>query len=358
MFTLNFIMSEVAKISIVIPCYNRLALLKETISSVLAQDNDGWELILVDDGSSDVVIDYLEELANNNTSIRLIRRTKQPKGAPTCRNIGAREAKADYVIFLDSDDLISPNFIRRRIEIIHDFPKLDFIVFPTALFKKSIDDSTHLWNSLSKKKNDLERFFDDDTPWHTSGPVWNRSAFLKTGGFSENVLSGQDWELHVKALIHGLDYDKVEESENNINHFMRNDNHESITTGFLDKEKLLNRYTMYREILFQLSQNKLVLEKIKNNVIKYFYRSAAMGMQLGMKNEVRHHILELNKHHLCSLIFCNFLLLRLTLSQNTTVIKCIDIILFRKYRISNIDFPVDRTKGRIRYKESNESIHV
>lgn len=350
-------MEFLPQISIIIPCFNRLALLKETIASVLAQDSNAWELILVDDGSSDHVISYLEELANNNASIRFIQREREPKGATTCRNIGAMEAKADYVIFLDSDDLILPTFVSRRIEMMLYFPKFDFIVFPTALFLKSIDDSTFLWNTLHKNKSDLARFFDDDTPWHTSGPVWKKNAFLKIGGFSENVYSGQDWEVHVKALIHDLSYTKIEESENTINHFMRNDTHESITTGFLNKEKLLNRYNMYREILYQLSQNKPVFEQVKNNVIKYFYRSGAMGMQLGLKNAVRQHIFELKKNHLCSSILCYLLMYRLTRSQNSTLIKIIDTFLFRKYRISNIDFPVDRTKGRICYKESTDFSH-
>ncbi|MFY0650430.1 MAG: glycosyltransferase family 2 protein [Cyclobacteriaceae bacterium] len=92
-------------ISIVIPTFNRAHTLIGTIDSIVAQNFDKWELIVVDDGSTDNTSVVLYEYIQKDSRITyLIRPQNKPKGANSCRNFGVQNARGDYIAFLDSDD--------------------------------------------------------------------------------------------------------------------------------------------------------------------------------------------------------------------------------------------------------------
>src|SRR5262249_35304485 len=96
-------MSQPAQFSVVIPTYNRLDFLRQAISSVWAQTNREYEIIVVDDGSTDGTMDYLLSLGPN---IKALRQANSGPGA--ARNLGAKHASGRYVAFLDSDDVWFP----------------------------------------------------------------------------------------------------------------------------------------------------------------------------------------------------------------------------------------------------------
>lgn len=91
-------------ISIVVPVYNAAGFIKETIGSVKRQTYTDWELLLVDDCSSDESVALMEEEAAHDPRIRVIRQP-QNMGAAAARNRGVQEAKGRYLAYLDADDL-------------------------------------------------------------------------------------------------------------------------------------------------------------------------------------------------------------------------------------------------------------
>ena len=94
------------KFSIIVPVYNAAAFLNATVSSVLHQTLADWELLLVDDGSTDGVTGKLcDEIAAQDERIRSIH--KPNGGAGDARNYGIDRAQGDYLVFLDSDDLLT-----------------------------------------------------------------------------------------------------------------------------------------------------------------------------------------------------------------------------------------------------------
>src|SRR5262245_3644103 len=93
-------MSHSVEFSVVIPTYNRLDLLKRAVSSVWAQTHTGYEIIVADDGSTDGTVEWL---ASQGERVRAITQTNRGPGA--ARNLGTREARGEYVAFLDSDDV-------------------------------------------------------------------------------------------------------------------------------------------------------------------------------------------------------------------------------------------------------------
>ncbi len=202
---------EPLKVSIIIPLYNRVSFIKETINSIGAQNYPYWEAIIVDDGSTDGSFELVKDMAEKDHRIRLLRRDRAPKGAPTCRNIGAKHARSDFIIFMDSDDLLAPFCLEQRVTALQQHPDYDFLVFPMLLFEKAVGDTNLLWN-IDTEEDDLARFLRWDPVWQTMCPIYKRSSFLQGGGFDENLFFWQDYELHVRLLYSNFKYKKLLET--------------------------------------------------------------------------------------------------------------------------------------------------
>lgn len=189
-------------ISVIIPHFERVELLRETLQSLERQSSSAWEAVIVDDGSSEPCWNELQTLAT--AGIRVLRRSDGLRGPSRCRNIGIAASTGAYVMFLDSDDLLSPACIGARMECAAAFPDRDFWIFPAELFRQTPGDLQEAWNDLSEQGDDLERFLRSDGPWCVSSGLWTRAALERLGGFNERVLYGDDADLHVRALLGGM----------------------------------------------------------------------------------------------------------------------------------------------------------
>lgn len=99
------------KISVVVPVYNAEKYLKKCVESVIAQTYTDWEMILVDDGSKDASADIVDEYAGKDTRIRAIH--QKNAGPGMARNAGIRNALGEYIVFLDSDDMVTPDYFEK-----------------------------------------------------------------------------------------------------------------------------------------------------------------------------------------------------------------------------------------------------
>jgi glycosyltransferase involved in cell wall biosynthesis len=196
----------VTLVSIIIPHFERPELLRETLDSVCAQTTPNWEVIVVDDGSSEDVYSRIKALSSEK--IQIIQRQDGLKGPSRCRNLGIQTAKGDYVLFLDSDDLLAPHCIETRLHKAQQFPQNDLWAFPVELFRKTPGDLKQTWNDMEHGKfNDpLSRFLVSDSPWCVSSPLWRRESLRPLNGFNEAVMYGDDADLHIRALLSGIHY--------------------------------------------------------------------------------------------------------------------------------------------------------
>lgn len=176
-------------------------MLKETAASLIAQEYEEWEWIIVDDGSTDDTVAVSRQFEAMDVRIKCIVRNREPRGACACRNIGLEMANGTYVIFLDSDDILSPQAIRTRVEMFTQNPECDFLVFNTAFFKKQIIDADAWWNIFSTE-SDLLRFLRGEAVWHTTGPIWKRTFLMDFNvRYDEDLMSGQDLDFHMCVLL-------------------------------------------------------------------------------------------------------------------------------------------------------------
>jgi len=203
-------------VSVVTPTKNRLKLLCETMDSVAAQSFKEWEHLIVDDGSDDGTAEEVKTRAATDPRIRYVQRSGGKPGANVCRNIGISQSHSDLIVFLDSDDLLAPDSLARRVAVMTSNEDLDFVTFQTGVFQNTPGD---LGRQLDSELigDDLLRFLFMECPWQTTAPTWRKAALHQIGGFDESLLSWQDVELHVRALAAGLRYVRFPE----VDHHMR-----------------------------------------------------------------------------------------------------------------------------------------
>ncbi len=112
-------------VSIILCTYNRSSLLLRAVQSVLAQTMQEWELIVIDDGSTDTTGAIMERMAGSEKRIRYFRQRNM--GLAKARNAGLRRARGSYICFVDSDDELTPSHIALRVKYLKSHPEVDFL---------------------------------------------------------------------------------------------------------------------------------------------------------------------------------------------------------------------------------------
>ncbi len=115
---------EDALVSIIIPAYNAEHYIEETIKSILCQTYKQWEMIVVDDGSTDKTADIVKR---HSTDVRIKYFFKHNGGVSSARNHGCRQAKGDFIAFFDADDIMHEDNLERKIEVMIQDRALGFV---------------------------------------------------------------------------------------------------------------------------------------------------------------------------------------------------------------------------------------
>src|SRR5687767_10687648 len=115
----------VTNISVIIPAYNAAITIVQTLESLLAQTSPHWEAIVIDDGSVDETIAIVTGYAEKDKRIRIFSQPNQRVSA--ARNRGIDHANFEWLLFLDSDDWLSPYYVERATSLIANDPNLDAV---------------------------------------------------------------------------------------------------------------------------------------------------------------------------------------------------------------------------------------
>jgi glycosyltransferase involved in cell wall biosynthesis len=190
---------ETPGVSIVVSLFNKALFLSETIESVQSQTFNNWELIIVDDCSTDTSVEVLLPYLKADPRIHLFK-NETNRGANYGRNLGLKMSKAPFIIFLDADDILTPFCCERRIEVMVESDNLDFSVFSMGVFHQHPGDNPSKW--IPKSKNPLQDFLSHKLPWAICQPIWKKDFLLSIGGFDESFQRRQDVELHTRALFY------------------------------------------------------------------------------------------------------------------------------------------------------------
>jgi len=275
-----------AIVSIITPSFNREKLIPQTLDSLLNQTYPHWENIVVDDGSSDTTKDIVQSYADKDDRIKLYPRSKDPKGACTCRNEGVAHCTGEYLVFLDSDDLLEPFCLEQRIQAMRDNPELDFAIFPSLMFKDQAFD-LGLWWNVDKPTDELIRQFHQDAICQTTGVIWRKEAFNRIGQWNTGLHLWQDIELFFRAYIQNYSYKKFFTLPPDL-HNRRLET--SLSRGdFFNMDKTLSRIDVIKTTvkLLQDNQKKHLLPQAK-----YMLAEVISGLALGLHAKLANELIE------------------------------------------------------------------
>lgn len=180
-------------ISVVIPLYNKVATIKRAILSVLNQTVQDFELIVVNNGSTDGGENVVKGI--NDSRLRLIEQDNQ--GVSMARNRGVTESRCEYIAFLDADDEWQPTFLETVLSLQNKYPQCS--VFATAYYRIDANGKSNDIKLNGTPNCDdfiLENYFEvasqSDPPFCSISVMVKRNALLSVGGFPEGVHQGED----------------------------------------------------------------------------------------------------------------------------------------------------------------------
>lgn len=187
--------------SIVVPVYNKEKFVGKTLKSVLAQSFTDFEIIIINDGSTDESEYKIQEFKDN----RIQYFSKKNEGVAATRNFGIEKSNAQYICFLDSDDYWYPCFLETIHRFTSELPEQK--VFAAAIEIETKNNCVKAQYSIPKKSDfEIVNFFEASQKecvlW-TSSVCIEKSVFEKVGTFDTKIKCGEDTELWIRI---GLEF--------------------------------------------------------------------------------------------------------------------------------------------------------
>ncbi len=190
------------KVSVIIPCYNQGEYLDEAVQSVLKSDYENLEIVIVNDGSTDKISDTVTEYFSSNPKIKVIK--IKNSGVCTARNVAVENATGEYILPLDADDKIYPEYIKKAVKILDKNQKIG-IVYCEAEFFGISDKKWDLKPSTIKNMLVQNRIF--------PCAMFRKSDFEKVGGYNPKMESGcEDWDLWLSLMENGAETYQIPET--------------------------------------------------------------------------------------------------------------------------------------------------
>ncbi len=180
-------------ISIVVTCYNKRETIAECIKSILDQKHDGYELIIVDDGSDDGSDQDIQQF-KSTSKVKII--NTRHKGVSSAKNFGATNSNGKIILFVDGDCVVENNALSELLETFED-PTISCVGGEV----RAKNSGSILSRVIDSMQNDVER------KWPFGANVaYTREALNKSGRFEESMKNGEDAELFLKVVKLGYKY--------------------------------------------------------------------------------------------------------------------------------------------------------
>ena len=188
---------NVPTVSVIIPTYNRAHLISRAIQSVLKQTYKDFEVIVIDDGSTDNTEYIIKQFQDKDNRIRYIKHKKN-KGGAAARNTGIKAANAEYIAFQDSDDEWFPEKLEKQMKVLENAPPEVGVVY-TGFWRIDGNKKKYtpaLW--ITQKEGDVHKELLKGNFVTTQSIVTRKECLGKVGMFDENLPRLQDWELVIR----------------------------------------------------------------------------------------------------------------------------------------------------------------
>lgn len=179
-------------VSVIVPVYNMERFLSETIDSVLKSNYQNFEILLVDDGSTDKSREIAAQYAENDNRIKVL--SQANGGASKARNTGIANCNGEYILPVDADDLISADYMLKAVEVLQNRPEVKVVSSEAEFFGAK----TGFWKlpafslKLLARKNMINNC-----------SMYRKIDWEKAGGYCDEILGPEDWDFWISVLKSG-----------------------------------------------------------------------------------------------------------------------------------------------------------
>ncbi|MBD1805029.1 glycosyltransferase family 2 protein [Microcoleus sp. FACHB-SPT15] len=274
-------------VSVIIPSYNRVNFLPETLESVKFQTYRPIELIVIDDGSTDntkLLIDQWIATSRQDSRFSIRYFYQDNKGAPAARNIGLIESNGEYIQYLDSDDVLHPMKIEIHVAALNLSPKCDYVWSEYKVFK-SIEELLFTQYNIEDLLTcetlmvTAEVMKIPNTGW--SG-LYRRNLCVLTGPWNENLARWQDFEYNVRSAY-------LRPRSRYISaclHFWRHHGTGRIENLKKSPEGIQKAFDSLDAVKNFLQNNGLDTIYIRNEIVRYYFLIMRQAMKAGTPEQV------------------------------------------------------------------------
>lgn len=188
-----------SKVSVIIPAYNAMKYLPETLESVLTQTFTDFEAIIVDDGSSDNILEWFKTISDSR--VRLISQYNQDVSA--ARNTGILNSSGEYIAILDADDIWEPTKLAKQVEFLDSNQSVGLVDTWTTY----IDENGHFLNKISNQnlEGDVRKILKEKCNTFVasgSSPMIRRVCFDRVGLFDIEMKCSEDTDMWIRIGMH------------------------------------------------------------------------------------------------------------------------------------------------------------
>ena len=254
------------KISVIIPCFNQAEFLEECVDSVLQQTMQDFEIIVVDDGSTE---EQSVKILNNfnKPKTKIIRKTNG--GLVSARNTGIQHANGEYILPLDCDDKIAPTFLEKCSDYLDNHKECGICGGCVEFF----GDKTGPWNL---PKYSFPEILSGNRLVCTH--MFRKSDWEIVGGYNPNMKYGlEDWDFWLSIIELGrtvFQFDEVlfyyrKHGTTMVHNLVQNQERQRSMINQIIKNHA-KTYAMFPDIVRQMTNNKTHKQKIKNFLLRFF----------------------------------------------------------------------------------------
>lgn len=262
-------MSMSKMVSVIVPVYNMQQYLAETLDSILASTYPDFEVVVVDDGSKDASYQVAQSYEAKDKRVRAL--TKPNGGVSTARNLGISEAKGEFILPVDADNTIEPNFIEKAVEAIKSDPEVR-VVAPTSDY---FGEKTGLMKLPSFTLSYLARENSID-----NCALYRKTDWERVGGYNPEITTREDWAFWISILKDG---GKVVRLPEVLHHYRARANSKRIAQR-CNKYKVIDKLNQLHPEFFERELNGHLhhmrsWSRTLNKIVRFFNQRHAITAQ-------------------------------------------------------------------------------
>ena len=257
-------------VSIIVPCYKQAHYLEQSLQSVLDQTYTNWECIIVDDGSPDNTGEVAKSWCEKDARFKYLH--QKNSGLPSARNSGIKISKGEYILPLDSDDILHSDYLIKTVPVLNLESKIGIVSCYRYFFK---NDKHNIVKEFKASGSNYRNLMFENMLMPSS--IYRKKCWEEVGGYDESMTKGyEDWEFWISITKNGWDFKFVEEFlfyyRKSANSMLvdTTKNHSETVRKYIfikHKELYINEFENCMEVLyFHINMHRIANAKIKNSI--------------------------------------------------------------------------------------------